>query len=79
MGDGEIQEGSVWEAAMFAAHYKLNNLVGLVDCNSFGQSNNMGHDAPVLDNYKRKFEAFGWNVSVIDGHDMTRIIEVLEM
>lgn len=44
MGDGEIQEGSVWEAAMFASQYQLNNLVGIVDCNSYGQSNNLGHD-----------------------------------
>ena len=78
MGDGEIQEGSVWEAAMFAAHNHLNNLVAMVDCNSYGQSNNLGHDKDTLDSYKRKFEAFGWTAVTLNGHDMPSIIEALE-
>jgi transketolase len=60
LGDAEIQEGSIWEACYFAAHYHLNNLVAIVDCNQFGQSNTLGHDKAALESIKRKFEAFGW-------------------
>jgi transketolase len=57
LGDGESAEGSVWEAALFASHYKLDNLVAIVDCNKLGQSTRLG---PLEDIYKKKFEAFGW-------------------
>jgi transketolase len=78
MGDAEIQEGSVWEAANFASFYKLNNLVAFVDCNQFGQSNTLGHDKIQLDTYKKRFESFGWVAVVIDGHNMLEIIDALE-
>lgn len=72
LGDGEIEEGEVWEAAMFASHYKLDNLVAIVD------NNNMqidGKIADVLSPYPidEKFEAFGWHVINIDGHDFNRM------
>jgi transketolase len=76
MGDGEIAEGSVWEAAQLAAHDKVDNLVGIVDVNSLGQSGPtmLGHD---LRAYQRRFAAFGWRVHVIDGHDMGQITTAL--
>jgi transketolase len=76
MGDGEIAEGSVWEAASLAGIYKLNNLIAIVDVNRLGQSQAtpFGHD---LDVYKRRFEAFGWRTEEIDGHDIDEILEVL--
>ncbi len=72
LGDGECEEGQVWEAAMFAAHYKLDNLCAFVDYNG------LQIDGPVADvigpaPFKEKFEAFGWNVIEIDGHDFDAI------
>lgn len=74
MGDGEIAEGSVWEAASMASLYKLDNLVAIVDVNRLGQSQAtmFAHD---MDVYKARFEAFGWNALVIDGHNMEEILE----
>lgn len=76
MGDGEIAEGAVWEAASLAGTYKLNNLVGIVDVNRLGQSQEtaFGHRVDV---YAKRFAAFGWRVEEIDGHDMDEILEVL--
>ena len=76
MGDGEIAEGSVWEAASLAGIYKLSNLIAIVDANRLGQSQAtaFGHDIGV---YRKRFEAFGWRVEDIDGHDIEEILEVL--
>jgi transketolase len=76
LGDGEIAEGSVWEAANLAGIYKLNNLIAIVDANRLGQSQAtaFGHDIGV---YAKRFDAFGWRVEVIDGHDIEEIAEVL--
>ena len=76
MGDGEIAEGAVWEAASLAGVYKLNNLIAIVDDNRLGQSQAtaFGHDIGV---YRKRFEAFGWRVEDIDGHDIEEILEVL--
>ena len=76
LGDGEIAEGSIWEAANLAGIYKLNNLIAIVDANRLGQSQAtaFGHDISV---YSKRFEAFGWRVEVIDGHDIEEIVEVL--
>jgi transketolase len=76
LGDGEIAEGSVWEAASFAGVYKLNNLIAIVDDNRLGQSQAtaFGHDIGV---YRKRFEAFGWRVEDLDGHDIEEILEVL--
>jgi len=72
LGDGESQEGQVWEAAMFAAHYGLNNLAIFVDCNGLqidGATSEVMNPEP----FDEKFRAFGWNVMVIDGHDFDQI------
>jgi len=76
LGDGEIAEGAVWEAASLAGYYKLNNLIALVDANRLGQSEPtaFGHDIGV---YAKRFESFGWRVETIDGHDIEEIVEVL--
>jgi len=76
LGDGEIAEGSVWEAASFAGIYKLNNLIAIVDANRLGQSQAtpFGHDVSI---YAKRFDAFGWRVEVVDGHDIEEIVEVL--
>jgi len=72
VGDGELSEGSVWEAASWASQQKLTNLIAIVDCNRFGQFTQVpaGHDLEV---YRRRFEAFGWGAIVIDGHDYAQI------
>jgi transketolase len=76
LGDGEIAEGSVWEAASLAGVNKLNNLIAIVDVNRLGQSEAtaFGHHIEV---YRDRFEAFGWRVEDIDGHDIEEIAEVL--
>jgi transketolase len=77
LGDGELQEGQVWEAAMAAAHYRLDNLCALVDANALqidGEVERVMNVAPIGD----KFRAFGWSVIDIDGHDMEAIIGALE-
>lgn len=75
-GDGEIAEGSVWEAASLAGYFKLNNLIAIVDANRLGQSQEtaFGHHVEV---YRDRFKAFGWRVEDIDGHDLEEILEVL--
>lgn len=72
LGDGEIEEGQVWEAAMFAAHYKLDNLCAIVDNNNLqidGTVEAVMSPYPITD----KFAAFGWNVITIDAHDFDQI------
>lgn len=73
-GDGELQEGSIWEAAMSASHYKLNNLVALVDRNSL-QIDGKTSDVMEIEPLAAKFESFGWNVIQCSGHDHLAIIE----
>ncbi len=76
LGDGELQEGQVWEAAMAAAHYKLDNLIAFVDNNGLqidGNVEDVMSPAPI----GAKFEAFGWFVQEIDGHDFNAIAEAL--
>ena len=76
LGDGEIQEGQVWEAAMFAAHRGLGNLVAIVDLNGLQID---GATADVCDpgDLGAKFAAFGWDVTCVDGHDLGALVEVL--
>lgn len=72
LGDGESEEGQVWEAAMFAAHYKLDNLCAILDFNGLqidGPIAEIINPAP----FDKKFEAFGWNVITIDAHDFDMI------
>ena len=77
LGDGEIQEGQVWEAAMAAAHYKLDNLVAIVDNNNLqidGKVSDVMSVYPITD----KFAAFGWNVATCDAHDFDSIDAAFE-
>ena len=77
LGDGEIEEGQVWEAAMFAAHYKLDNLIAFVDNNGLQID---GDIADVMSSYPidKKFEAFNWNVITIDAHDYDQIRQAID-
>lgn len=68
IGDGECDEGSVWEAALFASHYMLNNLIVIVDHNKM-QSLDFCENTIKLEPFAKKWEAFGWNVLDIDGHN----------
>ena len=77
MGDGEQQEGSIWEAVMEAAHYQLDNLVGIVDCNRL-QIDGAVHDVMNVEPLDEKYRAFGWNVVRINGHDMQQVVDALE-
>lgn len=77
LGDGEMAEGSVWEAIQLAAYYKLDNLVAIVDVNRLGQSQETmyGHDAEA---YSKRIAAFGWDVVTIDGHSFPEIEKAFE-
>lgn len=75
-GDGEIQEGQVWEAAMFANKYKLDNIVGFVDRN-FLQTDGNSEMVMPLEPLKPKWESFGWRVYEIDGNDFNQIIDTI--
>lgn len=72
LGDSEIAEGSVWEAMAAASYYKLNNLIGILDCNRLGQRGEtmLGHNVEV---YQKRAESFGWEAIVIDGHNLNEI------
>lgn len=77
LGDGECEEGQVWEAAMFAPHYKLDNLVAFVDFNGLqidGNITDVMNPTPL----DKKFEAFGWNVITINAHDIKQIKSALK-
>ena len=76
-GDGEMAEGSVWEAIALAAHAKLDNLVAIVDVNAIGQSQRTmyGHDVV---GYAARFSSFGWHAIPIDGHDMEAIVAAFD-
>lgn len=73
LGDGELNEGQVWEAAMSAAKFKLDNLTAIVDCNNL-QVDGFCQDIMPIEPIDKKWEAFGWHVIKIDGHDMEQIL-----
>jgi transketolase len=75
MGDGEIAEGSVWEAAQLASYYKVSNLTAIVDINGLGQANKTMED---IKKYKAMWQAFGWKVFVVDGHDIEALCRMYE-
>jgi transketolase len=77
LSDGELNEGTVWEAVMFAAQHKLDNLLALVDAN---QMQALGFTRDILDLHplKEKWEAFGWHAQDIDGHDFEEILNALD-
>ena len=77
VGDGESQEGQVWEAIMFAAHYKLDNLCLIIDSNGL-QIDGCVKDVMNVMPYEPKLEAFGWNVITIDGYNIEEILAALE-
>ena len=77
MGDGEQQEGSIWEAAMFAVHYKLDNLCALIDYNH-RQIDGTIEDIMDIAPLAEKYRAFGWNTIEIDGHNMNAILSAYE-
>ncbi len=76
MGDGEIEEGSVWEAAMNASHNNLNNIIAFVDRNKL-QIDGSTETVKSVGNVKAKFEAFGWNALEIDGHNFNQIYDAV--
>ncbi len=76
IGDGEMQEGQVWEAAMFASHYKLNNITVILDYNNvqlMGNVSDIMEVSPVFE----KWVSFGWSIKEIDGHNFSQIIDAL--
>ncbi len=78
ISDGECNEGSIWEAVMFAAHHRLSNLVAIVDLNgqqAFGYTDDVLSLSPMW----AKWEAFGWNVHEVDGHNVTEITKTIEI
>ena len=77
MGDGEQQEGQVWEAAMSASHYKLNNITAIIDCNSL-QIDGRVKDVMNIDPIKEKYESFGWHTFQCNGHDFNELSETFE-
>jgi len=76
VGDGECQEGSVWEAAMCAAHYRLDNLVVIVDRNSI-QEDGPTEEIMALEPFADKWHSFGWDVSEVDGHSIWQLSDLL--
>jgi transketolase len=77
LGDGECDEGQVWEAAMAAAHFKLDNLVAIVDNNGL-QIDGWNRDVMNLEPFAKKWEAFGWHVIEVNGHNFTQLIDAFE-
>lgn len=77
MGDAETSEGSVWEAAAFASHYELNNLIAFIDVNRFGQGTEslLKHD---VKSHAKRFEAFGWETVIINGHIVEEVVEAIK-
>ena len=78
LGDGEIQEGVVWEAASIASHLKLDNLVAIIDNNNF-QSSGLLEEINNINPIRNKWEAFGWNVIEINGHNFKEILLALKI
>ncbi|MDC0206358.1 transketolase [Nitrospinae bacterium] len=78
LGDGEIQEGQIWEAAMSASKFNTNNLIAIVDNNKVAQDN-ITKDLKDIEPIEAKWDSFGWDVHRINGHNMTEIIKILQM
>jgi transketolase len=74
LGDGECDEGQIWEGAMAAAHFKVDNLTAIVD-NNRQQIDGWNRDVMNLDPFNKKWQAFGWHVIEVDGHDFTQLID----
>jgi transketolase len=78
MGDGELNEGNIWEAAMFASHYELGKLIGIVDRN-YIQIDGFTEDVLGLDDLAAKWRSFGWHVLEVDGNDISALLSALSM
>ena len=78
LGDGEIQEGQVWEAAMTAAHYHLNNVIAFIDHNGL-QIDGPVNEVMSVEPISEKFKSFGWNALIIDGHDYEEIFYAVNL
>lgn len=78
MGDGELDEGNVWEAAMFASKYKLSNLIGIIDRNNI-QIDGSTEDIMPLEDLRGKWESFGWHVQEVDGNNIESVIDAAAM
>ncbi|MGA7359817.1 MAG: transketolase [Candidatus Sulfotelmatobacter sp.] len=78
MGDGEQQEGQIWEAAMEAGHFHLDNLIGIIDCNRL-QIDGWVKDVMEVEPLAAKYASFGWDVLRIDGHDMKQVVDALRL
>lgn len=78
MGDGELNEGNIWEAAMFAGKYKLHNMIGIIDRNNIQIDGNT-EDVMPLEDLRGKWESFGWHVQEVDGHNIESIIDAASM
>ncbi|MBA7642571.1 Apulose-4-phosphate transketolase subunit A [subsurface metagenome] len=77
LGDGECDEGQVWEGAMAAAHFKVDNLVAIID-NNGQQIDGWNRDVMNLDPFSEKWRAFGWHVIEVDGHDLSQLIDAFD-
>lgn len=77
MGDGELNEGNIWEAAMFAAKYRLGQLIGIVDRN-YIQIDGMTEDVMPLGDLRGKWESFGWHVLEVNGHSVSALLEAYQ-
>jgi transketolase len=77
MSDGECAEGQIWEAVMAAAQFKLDNLTGVLDNNGI-QLSGFNKDIMNIEPFNKKFDAFGWNVIEIDGHDINQVVDALK-
>jgi len=77
LGDGECDEGQVWEAAMAAAHFKVDNLVAIVD-NNGQQIGGWNRDVMNLEPFNKKWQAFGWHVIEVNGHDLVQLIQAFD-
>ncbi len=78
MGDGELDEGNIWESAMLASKYKLSNVIGIVDRNNIQIDGTTEHVMP-LEDLRAKWESFGWHVIEIDGNDVEAVIDACSM
>jgi transketolase len=77
LGDGELAEGSVWEGAMAAANYQLDNLTAIIDRNGL-QITGASEDVMAVEPLDEKWRAFGWDVHIVDGNDMAALVAALE-
>lgn len=77
LGDGECQEGQIWESAMAAAHFKADNVIAIVDYNKYQETGPVSREM-ALEPFVEKWRAFGWHVAEVDGHDIGALIETLK-